>query len=333
VKLVIQIPCYNEESSLPVALADLPRHVPGFTSVEWLIVNDGSADRTVEVARQLGVDHIVDWPYNRGLARAFLAGIEASLRLNADVIVNTDADNQYQAADIPRLVEPILKHQADIVVGARPISTIGHFSPVKKVLQKLGSWTVRSISGAAIADAPSGFRAFNREAALRLRVWGRYTYTLETLIQAGATGLRVRSIPIRVNPDLRPSRLVKSIYNYVLRSSVTIFRMFLLYRPSRFFNILAVGSLAASLVLFGRWTYLNIFDFPATGRLHLPSLIAGAILFLLAAQMWLFGLMAELLAANRRLLEEIQVEQRRVALRRGDESAMTPHLHGYASSI
>ncbi len=313
-KLIIQIPCFNEESSLPVALADLPREVPGFTDVEWLVINDGSCDGTVEAARRHGVDHIVDLPYNHGLARAFLAGIDACLRLGADVIVNTDADNQYAAADIPRLVQPVLEHRADIVVGARPINTIGHFSPIKKILQKVGSWTVRTISGASIADAPSGFRAFSREAAMRLRVWGRYTYTLETLIQAGASGLRVHSVPVGVNPDLRPSRLVKSIRSYVLRSSVTIFRMFLLYRPMQFFSTFAAISLAASLVLFARWTYLNIFEYPITGRLHLPSLIAGAILFIFAVQMWLFGLVAELLAANRRLLEDIRLEQRRVSL-------------------
>jgi glycosyltransferase involved in cell wall biosynthesis len=331
-KLIIQIPCFNEEASLPVALADLPRHVPGFDVVEWLIIDDGSSDRTVEAARLHGVDHVVQLPYNQGLARAFLAGIEACLRLKADVIVNTDADNQYAAKDIPRLVGPILRHEADIVVGARPITSIQHFSVLKKILQRLGSWTVRTISGASISDAPSGFRAFSSEAAMQLRVWGRYTYTLETVIQAGAIGLRVRSVPIGVNPDLRPSRLVKSIGNYVLRSTVTIFRMFLLYRPLQFFSMLAAICFVLSLLLFARWTYLNVFEYPITGRLHLPSLIAGAILFILSAQMWLFGLVAELLTVNRRLLEEIRVEQRRIAFTR-DESPVNSHLQGFAAAM
>jgi glycosyltransferase involved in cell wall biosynthesis len=331
-KLIIQIPCFNEQDALPVALADLPREVPGFSLVEWLVINDGSSDETVEVARRLGVDHIVDLPYNHGLARAFLAGIEAAIRLGADVIVNTDADNQYVAADIPKLVQPILNYRADIVIGSRPIATIQHFSPIKKALQRLGSWTVRTLSGVDVDDAPSGFRAFSRDAALRLRVWNRYTYTLETLIQAGACGLRVSSVPIRVNPDLRPSRLVKSIGSYVRRSMYTIFRIFLLYRPQKFFNLLAILSLISSLVLFARWGYLNVFDYPVTGRLHLPSLIAGAILFGLATQMWLFGLFAELLATNRRLLEEIRLEQRRASLQTpAESSALLRHPAAAAS--
>jgi glycosyltransferase involved in cell wall biosynthesis len=316
-KLIIQIPCFNEEATLPLALAELPRELSGVREVEWLIINDGSSDRTVQVAREHGVDHIVDLPHHQGLARGFMAGIEEALRQGADIIVNTDADNQYNAADIPKLIEPILRNRADLVVGARPIATISHFSPLKKFLQKLGSSIVRTVSRVEVDDAPSGFRAFSRETALRLRVWGNYTYTLETLIQAGTSGMRVQSIPIRVNGYLRPSRLFRSMPAYVARSVYTVLRIYLLYRPVCFFSALAVALFVASIGLFTRWLYLNIYEFSKTGKLHLPSLIAGAVLLLLAAQTWLFGLMADLSAANRKLLEEIRLEQRRRALAPG----------------
>lgn len=234
-KLIIQIPCYNEAQSLPIALASLPRLVPGFNSVEWLIIDDGSQDNTVAVAKEHGVDHIVRHTGNKGLAKAFMTGLDACLCLGADVIVNTDADNQYNADDIPALVNPILQNQAEMVIGARPISTIEHFSSVKKLLQKLGSWVVRLASQKDIPDAPSGFRAMNRNVASRLMVFNDYTYTLETIIQAGQKNMIITSVPIRVNKDLRPSHLVKSIPSYITRSFITIVRILIIYRPFSFF--------------------------------------------------------------------------------------------------
>src|SRR5690606_534517 len=225
-KLIIQIPCLNESGTLAIAIGALPRSVPGFDTVEWLIIDDGSTDGTAELAKQLGVDHVVQHPVNRGLATAFMTGLDACLRLGADVIVNTDADNQYEAQDIPLLTGPIVERRADMVIGARPIDDTEHFSWVKKKLQRLGSWAVRVASKTNIANAPSGFRAISRATAMQLNVFNAYTYTLETIIQAGRSNLRVVSVPIRTNPDLRPSRLVKSIRSYVQRSLVTILRVF-----------------------------------------------------------------------------------------------------------
>ncbi len=311
-KLIIQIPCYNEEGTLGITLGELPYQVEGFDQVEWLVIDDGSTDKTVEVAREHGVDHIVRLPYNRGLARAFMEGIDAALAAGADVIVNTDADNQYQALDIPKLTAPVLDGRADIVIGARPIESIQHFSPIKKVLQKLGSTAVRGISGADVSDAPSGFRAISRRAAIEIQVFNRYTYTLETIIQAGAIGMRVLSVPIRVNGDLRPSRLVKSIWTYVTRSLFTMFRIYMIYRPLKFLFIVGLPAIIVGAVLMGRWLYLNIYEFPLTGRVHIPSLVVAAVFLLGGLQIWLFGLVADLLAANRRILEDLRREGRRL---------------------
>jgi len=318
-KLIIQIPCYNEEQTLAITLGELPAKVEGFDVVEWLIVDDGSTDRTVEVARECGVDHIVRLPYNSGLAKAFMEGIDASLAAGADVIVNTDADNQYQAQDIPKLTAPVLAGHADIVIGARPIESIKHFSPIKKLLQKLGSTVVRTISGADVVDAPSGFRAISRRTAIQLQVFNRYTYTLETIIQAGATGMKVMSVPIRVNGDLRPSRLVKSIWSYVTRSLFTMFRIYMIYRPMKSLFLVGLLPVAAGLILSGRWLYLYINEYSITGRVHLPSLVAAAILLLGGLQIWLSGLLAEVLAANRRILEDIRREARRQRFRRSSQ--------------
>jgi len=310
-KLIIQIPCYNEEETLGITLDALPRKIRGVDRVEWLIINDGSTDRTVEVARKHGVDHVIDLPHNQGLAKAFMTGIEASLKAGADIIVNTDADNQYSAHDIPNLVKPILDGKAQIVIGARPISDIEHFSQMKKLLQRLGSWVVRVASNTDIPDAPSGFRAMSREAATQLNVFNEYTYTLEMVIQAGRKGIPITWIPVKTNPQLRPSRLIKSIVNYLHRSIVTIFRIFMIYQPFRFFMILGSVPFSIGFILGMRW--LIIF-FGGTERTHLPSLVLAAILLIIGFQVWILGFIADLLAVNRKLLEDIQLRERRAEM-------------------
>lgn len=309
-KLIIQIPCLNEEQTLPETLADLPRHVPGFDAVEWLIVDDGSTDRTVEVAREYGVDHVVSHPVNRGLAVGFMSGLDAAIKAGADVIVNTDADNQYNAADIPALVKPILDGRADMVIGARPIADTEHFSPVKKLLQKVGSGVVRFVSGTNVADAPSGFRAFSRHAAFQLNVFNRYTYTLETIIQAGQKNIHVVNVPIRTNGPTRPSRLFKSIRAYVTRSVSTILRIFMLYRASFLFTWLGALPLTLGMLLYLRWVLLWAFEEQYHSRI--PSLVVGTVCLLVGFQLMMFGLIADLLAANRRLIEECQMRLRRI---------------------
>jgi glycosyltransferase involved in cell wall biosynthesis len=307
-KLIIQIPCFNEAETIAITLAALPREVKGFDKVEWLVIDDGSADHTAAIARANGADHVVRHTSNQGLARAFMTGIEASVRLGADVIVNTDADNQYDARDIPALVEPIRQGMAEIVVGARPIGEIEHFSAAKKFLQKLGSWVVRTASRTTVADAASGFRAFSRDAAQRLTVFSDYTYTLETIIQAGQKNMAVVSVPIRVNPDLRPSRLVKSVPSYVFRSMLTICRIFVIYRPGRFFGTLGMILLAASFVPGLRFLALY---FGGEGQGHVQSLILASILAGMGIQTLLAAVIAELLATNRKLLEDIRYTAKR----------------------
>ena len=315
-KLIIQIPCYNEEATLGLTLSQLPRHIEGVDTVEWLIINDGSRDRTVEVAQACGVDHIVNFKHNQGLAKGFMAGIEACLKAGADIIVNTDADNQYCADDIPKLIQPILDGRAEIVIGARPIQEIKDFSPLKKFLQKLGSWVVRIASKTDIPDAPSGFRAISRKAGLRLNVFNEYTYTLETIIQAGQRGMAITYVPIRTNGYLRSSRLVKSIPAYIQRSIITIIRIFMTYRPLKFFIMLGSIPFSAGFLLCMRWLLLFwgiIGDNPAKPRV--PSLILAAILILVGFQLWIFGLVADLMAVNRKLLEDIQLRLRRSELK------------------
>jgi glycosyltransferase involved in cell wall biosynthesis len=307
-KLIIQIPCYNEEATLGLTLSELPRTLPGVDSVEWLIINDGSTDRTVEVAQAYGVDHIISFDHNHGLAKAFMAGTEACLKAGADIIVNTDADNQYCADDIPKLIEPILQGRAEIVIGARPIRQIKHFSPTKKFLQKLGSWVVRIASNTDVPDAPSGFRAISRDAAIQLNVFTEYTYTLETIIQAGQKGMAIASVPIRTNGYLRPSRLVNSIPAYIQRSIFTILRIFMTYKPLRFFMILGSVPFTLGFILGVRWLILY---FGGTSRSHVPSLILAAILILIGFQLWMFGLIADLMSVNRKMLEDIQLRLRR----------------------
>lgn len=302
-KLVIQIPCYNEEKSLPVTLADLPKHINGVDEIEVLIINDGSTDKTVQTAKEHGIKHIVEMPHNCGLAKAFVAGINSSLALGADIIVNTDADNQYCASDIEKLIQPILNNEADIVIGSRPVSQIEHFSPLKKLLQKLGSCVMRMVSSTSVEDAPSGFRAFSRNAALQLNVFDNYTYTLETIIQARAKGLQLVCVPISVNPDLRESKLVKNMFDYIRRSVFTMLRMFIIYRPFRFFSILAGLFLFIGMLIGARflWYYMG-----GNGTGHIQSLILSAILIITGVQVGVIGVLSELLAINRKLLEDIQ---------------------------
>jgi glycosyltransferase involved in cell wall biosynthesis len=310
-KVIIQIPCYNEEATLGVTLSELPRFLPGADKIEWLVIDDGSTDRTVAVAQQYGVDHIISVPRNKGLAHAFRTGVNACLERGADIIVNTDADNQYCAADIEMLVAPIFQARADLVIGCRPIENIDHFSATKKALQRLGSAVVRMTSRTDVRDAASGFRALSREAALRLNIFGQYTYTLEMLIQAGQLGMSVCQVPIRVNGDLRPSRLVKNIRSYVFRSMGTIFRIFALYRPFRFFVTLGSVPIALGLLILLRWLYLRVTEIPITGHSHVPSLVIAALGILFGFQLWGLALVADLLAANRKILEEMQFQARR----------------------
>lgn len=308
-KLIIQIPCYNEEETLPQTLAELPREVPGIDVVEWLVIDDGSRDRTAEVARAHGVDHIVQFKTNLGLSRAFLAGLDACLRHGADVIVNTDADNQYRAEDIPKLVAPVVEGMAEIVVGARPIEEIQDFSFLKKLLQRFGSWVVRSASKAEVLDAPSGFRAISREAAMRLNVFNDYTYTLETVIQAGRKGFAIKSVDIRTNPATRPSRLVKSIPRYIRRSAETIVRISMTYRPFRFFALPGLISLLGGLAVCGRFLW---YYFQGAGGGHIQSLLLGVLLLGLGFFLMVTGLIADLLSVNRKLSEDIQYRIRRI---------------------
>jgi glycosyltransferase involved in cell wall biosynthesis len=310
-KLIVQVPCYNEEVTIGETLAALPRGVPGFGSVEWLVIDDGSRDRTVEVAREAGVDHVISLPHNHGLARAFMAGIEASLRLGADVIVNTDADNQYSADCIADLVRPILNGDAQIVVGARPIAQISDFSASKKLLQRLGSWVVRLASGTDVPDAPSGFRALHRDAAMRINVFGDYTYTLETIIQAGRKNIPIASVPVRVNPPTRPSKLVRSISSYVLQSIVSIVRIFVLYKPLRFFFALAALVLLPGLALGVRFMMHYVTD---GGAGHIQSLILAAILTVTGVIVLSAGVLSDLIAANRVMLEDLRMRQIRADL-------------------
>jgi len=304
-KLIIQIPCFNEEETLHIALAALPRKVEGFDVVEWLVIDDGSVDKTVQVASENGVDHIVSFPKNQGLAKAFMAGISECLLQGADVIVNTDADNQYEARDIPSLVKPILDGKADYVVGARPIDQTEHFSGVKKILQRLGSWVVRVASGTSIADAPSGFRAISRTCAAQLNVYNNYTYTLETIIQAGRKGMAIVSVPVRTNEDLRPSRLLSSIPNYIKKSVFTIIRIFVVYQPFKFFIAIALTVFSIGFLLGVRYLY---FYFTGDGGGHIQSIILAGIFMTIGFQAGLIAFIADLLAVNRTLLEELRAK-------------------------
>lgn len=307
-KLIIQIPCYNEAETLEIALNDLPKKLDGIDQIEYLIINDGSKDNTVEVAKKWGVHHVVNFKQNKGLAKGFMAGLDEALRQGADIIVNTDADNQYCAADIAALIAPILEGKADYVVGARPIDQTEHFSFVKKKLQHFGSWVVRKASNTDIPDAPSGFRAMSREAAMRINVVNDYTYTLETIVQAGRERIPITSVPIRTNEELRPSRLFSSIWGYVKKSMLTIIRAYIMYKPLKCFSYLASVPMLVGLIYAVRFIVAYIMG---SGDGHIQSLILGCMLIILGFLTFMIGLMADIIAANRKILEDTQYHTRK----------------------
>jgi glycosyltransferase involved in cell wall biosynthesis len=317
-KVIIQIPCHNEAESLPVTLAELPRKLVGVAAVESLVIDDGSTDGTSEVARGLGVDHVVRFPVRRGLAAAFAAGIDACLARGADVIVNTDADNQYRSDDIPLLLEPIARGAADIVIGARPVRTTRHFSPAKRFFQRLGSRVVRLASNTTVADAPSGFRAMTSDAAMRIQILSGYTYTLEMIIQAGHSGLTIASVPVRTNPDLRKSRLVRSMSSYISRSALTIVRIFMAYQPFRFFAVPGALAFLAGFLIALRFLYFYV---TGGGTGHIQSLILSALLMGSGFFLVIVSLLADLLAVNRKLLENTLWRVRRLEYERQRERA------------
>ncbi|MDA8584999.1 glycosyltransferase family 2 protein [Rhodobacteraceae bacterium] len=305
-KLIVQIPALNEQETLAEAVAAIPREIAGISTVEIMVIDDGSTDRTVAVAREAGVDHVLRMSSHVGLARAFTAGVEEALSLGADIIVNTDADNQYCADDIPNLIAPILEREAQIVIGARPISEIDDFSPLKKALQKVGSWVVRLASGSDISDAPSGFRAYSRDAAARLCVINTYTYTIETIIQAGRKHIPMVSVPVRVNRVTRPSRLFRSTGEYLRRTAHTILRVFVIYAPLRFFlSIFALFAIPGILGV-SRFLYFYATD---GGAGHIQSLVLSGVLLAMATIMFAVGILADLIATNRNLLEDIRARE------------------------
>ena len=311
VKLIIQIPCYNEEETLLTTLNDLPKFVKGVDTLQVLVINDGSTDNSAEIARKWGAV-VLDIKPNKGLANAFRSGLQKSLELGADIIVNTYADNQYSARDIEKLVQPIIASEADIVVGARDIFNIKDFSPLKKLLQKIGSFVLRLFSTTQVEDAPSGFRAFSKDAALRINVFDNYTYTMETLVQAGAKSMRVKSVPISVNPKLRESKLVKNMFDYILKSLKTTIRMFIVYRPFRFFISLALVLGLIGLVLVSRFLY---YYWTGDGNGHVQSLIFAAVFLLSSLQLGIIAIVGDLLSINRRLLEDIQTRIKKIELK------------------
>lgn len=321
-KLVIQIPCLNERDHLGDTLADLPRSIPGVDAIEVLIVDDGSVDGTAQKAEELGVHHVVRFRSNRGLASAFMAGIDASLRVGADIIVNTDADNQYKGDDIPRLVAPILAGRADMVVGDRQTDAIAHFSWLKKILQRWGSGLVRKISGTSIADTTSGFRAYSRNAATRLFVHNRFSYTLETIVQAGAMRLAVEDLKIVTNPKTRESRLFKSIPQYLARNGPVIFRTYAMYRPVQSFGAVALALFAGGAAMVGRFGYFYLKDPSYSG--YTQSLVLGVGLVILAFMVAMFAMLGDLLAANRRYLEEVAERLRRIEARTAGNGERSP---------
>lgn len=308
-KLIIQIPCYNEAETLEIALNDLPKQIDGIDEIEYLIINDGSKDNTVEVAKNWGVHHVVSFAQNKGLAKGFMAGLDACLANGADIIVNTDADNQYCADDIPKLIQPILDHKADIVIGERPIDETEHFSWIKKKLQHFGSWVVRKASHTDIPDAPSGFRAFSREAALHINVINDYTYTLETIVQAGRNKMAITSVPVRTNPELRESRLFHSIWGYVKKSILTIIRALMMYKPLYCFTIVAAVPSLIGLLIGIRFI---VYYFIGQGNGHTQSLMLACTLLIIGFITFVIGMLADVISANRKILEDTQYHVRKM---------------------
>ncbi len=324
-KCIIQIPCYNEARTLPETVAALPRALTGIDVLEYLVIDDGSADGTAAVATALGVPHVVRLPRNGGLARAFMAGLEACIRRGADIIVNTDADNQYVADDIALLVAPILAGRAELVVGDRGVGRVAHFSGLKRMLQRFGSWVISQAAGTAIPDATSGFRALTREAALRTLVLSDYSYTLETLIQAGARRTAVAYVPVRTNPPTRPSRLMHNLPHYLANSTATIVRAYTLYRPLRVFTLIGGVALAAGALIGLRFLY---FYLQGAGNGHVQSLILAAVLLILGFQTLLIGLVADLIGANRKIMEELLYRTRQTAMNSPVTGSSDPDLYG-----
>ncbi|MCR5836226.1 MAG: glycosyltransferase family 2 protein [Lachnospiraceae bacterium] len=308
-KLIIQVPCLNEAETLEIALNALPKHIDGIDEIEYLIINDGSQDNTVEVAKKWGINYVVNFRRNKGLAKGFMAGLDACLRNGADIIVNTDADNQYCGDDIEKLVRPILDEKADIVIGERPIDSTEHFSPLKKKLQHIGSWTVRVASNSDIPDAPSGFRAYSREAAMRLNVTNEYTYTLETIIQAGHQKIAMQSVPIRTNAELRKSRLFSSMFGYVKRSMVTIVRSFIMYKPLRFFGTIGIISFLIGVGIGVRYIIYKILG---EGAGHIQSLILASTFILMGVETYIIALLADVINSTRKILEDVQYHVRKL---------------------
>lgn len=327
-KLIIQIPCYNEAETLEIALNALPKHIDGIDVIEYLIINDGSKDNTVEVAKKWGVNYIVNFRNNKGLARGFMAGIDACLRNGADIIVNTDADNQYNADDIEKLIQPILRKEAGMVIGERPIDDIEHFSPLKKKLQHFGSWVVRKASKTDVPDAPSGFRAYSRSTAMRLNVINEYTYTLETIVQAGRNKMAVTSVPIRTNAELRPSRLFHSMFGYVKKSMLTIGRAYMMYRPLAVFTAIA-SVFGGSGVLLGVRYLCYIRKGKGTG--HVQSLILSSMLIIIGVLAGVVGLLADVISGNRKLIQEVQYELRKMDYGPGHEAKKNSMSEEYES--
>ena len=308
-KLIVQIPCYNEETTLPQTVKDIPRQIAGIEKVEILIIDDGSTDKTVEVAKEIGVDHIVKNTCNKGLARTFLVGLDASLRLGADIIVNTDGDNQYKGQDIPKLIAPILKGEADIVIGDRQTDLIPHFSPVKKKMQKLGSLVVRILSKTDVPDAVSGFRAFSRDAAMQMNIVSAFSYTIETVIQAGKKNMAVTNVPVGTNPKTRESRLFQSIPKFIEHSLTTMVRMYTMYQPLKVFFYIGCLCILAGLIPSIRFLF---YFFTGQGSGHIQSLILSAILFIIGFQVFMIGLVADVISFNRKLIEETLLRVRRI---------------------
>lgn len=311
-KLIIQIPCYNEEAYLEATLRDIPRKIPGIDEIEFVVVDDGSSDRTAEVARSAGVQHVVRFRNRKGLAQAFMAALDSSLKADADIIVNTDADNQYCGADIPKLIAPILSGEADMVIGNRTIDLLDHIPPVKKCLQRWGSWAVRKISGTDIPDCTSGFRAYNREAALRINIVSQFTYTLESIIQGGKKNIAIAHVPVRTNKETRESRLFSSMQEYVKRSLSTMVRIYTMYEAFKMFLAIGAVILGAGMILAVRFLFYYL---TSRGQGHIQSLIFAAILTITGFQVLLIGLIADIISSNRRLIEDALYRIRKMELK------------------